>query len=386
MRQDWIKRSWVNINLDHLRHNYRLLCGHVPGTSRVMGVIKANAYGHGYHAVARELVEAGCAWLAVSNIEEAMSLREAGIGCSILIFTCTPPQYAARLAELDLVQTVFSAPYAADLQRAAVRAGVRLRVHIKIDTGMARIGFSPDRDEEIAAACACPNFLVEGAFTHFAIADEPQPEAAEYTRRQYRVFCSVLGRLEERGIRFPLRHCCNSAGVLRFPEMAMELVRPGIALYGYSPSAGCDGVLPLRPVMEWRAAVTMVKDVPEGTAISYGRTFVAPRPMRVATLPVGYADGYGREQSNQSWVLIRGRRAPVVGRVCMDQIMVDVSGIEGVEAGDEALVAGGGAPGFDELAARAGTISYEKLCAVGERIPRVFLKNGACVSVANYMP
>jgi len=373
---DHSSRNWVEVHLERLWANLSALRDHLPTGCKVMGVVKANAYGHGDGFVCRALANAGVDWLAVSNVEEAVSLRRQGVICPILVLIGSPVSMVEDLHEYNLTQTVYCAEYAAILEQAAKEAGVRIPIHIKIDTGMTRLGFHPSQLAEIEAAATSPHFDAQGICTHFASADEPTEDGEAYTRLQFNRFIELVETLEKRGITFPLRHCSNSAASLLYPEMSLDMVRPGLLLYGLSPD-GCDGIIPLQPALEWRAVVSMVKAVPAGVPVSYGRQFVTPHEMRLATVPVGYADGYGREQCAGGWMLIRGEKAPIVGRICMDQLMVDVTHIPRVRAGDIAGLAGmPGGPSFKEMAERANTISYEKICSVGRRVPRIYRKNG----------
>ena len=380
---DHSSRNWVDIHLERLGANLSALRGHLPASCKVMGVVKANAYGHGDGFVSRALQNAGIDWLAVSNVEEAVSLRRQGVICPILVLIGCPASMVTDLHEYNLTQTVYCAEYAAILEEAAREADLYLPIHIKIDTGMTRLGFRPGQIDEIEALARSPYFDAQGIYTHFASADEAGPEGADYTRGQFARFMELLGQLESRGVTFQLRHCSNSGGSLLHPEMSLDMVRPGILLYGLNPSDDCDGIIPLQPVMEWRAVVSMVKTVPAGVPISYGRTFTTNTETRLATVPVGYADGYGREQSD-GWLLIRGERAPIVGRICMDQLMVDVTHIPRVRIGDIAGLAGmPGGPTFREMAGRGGTITYEKVCAVGRRVPRIYRKNGEVTGISS---
>jgi len=256
-------------------------------------------------------------------------------------------------------------------------------VHIKIDTGMTRLGFWPDQLSEIEATARSPQFEPLGIYTHFSSADEATQDGAAYTRLQFSRFTGLLDALEARGISFPLRHCSNSAASLLYPEMSLDMVRPGIMLYGQSPSDDCEGIIPLQPAMEWRAVLSMVKAVPAGVPVSYGRQFTTSREMRIATVQVGYADGYGREQCAGGWLLIHGKKAPIVGRICMDQLMVDVTHIPQARAGDIAVLAGTPeGPSFREMAGRANTITYEKISAVGPRVPRVYRSGGQVIGAS----
>lgn len=370
------KRTWREISLANLEHNYRALRALLPQGCRFLGIVKANAYGNGAVRVSKKLEELGCEYLAVACVDEAAELRAAGVSTPILILGNTPAEYAEELLALDLTQTVFDFPTARALSQAAVAAGKTLKIHVKLDTGMSRLGFLCDEAhaaasvEEAAALCALPGLEHEGVFTHFADADGSE----EYTMLQFTRFLDALKQLEVRGITFAIRHCAASAAVLNYPCTHLDMVRPGVALYGHYPDPSCEGLdgPGLRPVMTLKSRVSAVRDLPAGTAVSYGRTRTLDRDSRLAVLPVGYADGLFRGCSNQVDVLLHGQRARVTGRVCMDMCMVDVTEIPGVAPGDVATVYGDGVP-VEEAAAAAGTIQYELLCAVSERVPRVYL-------------
>ena len=391
---DYLRRSWAVVDLDRLSHNVRTLQAHLAPGCRMMGVVKADAYGHGDVYVARQLARLGVQWLGVSNIEEALSLRAHGIQLPILVLGMTPPERAELLCGHDLTQTVHSLEYALLLEASAARSGVELDVHIKVDTGMSRLGFvahgaaAGDSVEQVAQACALPHLRAGGIFTHFAVADELGEASAAFTRGQFRAFMGALEALEARGLRFGLRHCCNSAGTINYPEMHLDMVRSGIALYGLDPSPDCAGRLALRPVMELYSTVTQVKLIQEGDTVSYGRCFTARRSTKIAAVAIGYADGYGRELSGKARVLVRGRFANVTGRVCMDQLLLDVTHIPGVEAGDVVTIVGRDGENslsFDDMARLSGTINYEKVCLIGKRVPRVYRQDGGDVGVVDYV-
>lgn len=391
---DYLKRSWAVVNLDHVAHNVAEIKAALTPGCMMMGVVKADAYGHGDKFIADQLVRQGVNWFGVSNIAEALSLRDQGIYHPILIFGFTPTEHAAALNEYNLTQSIYSLEYAQRLQQAAKAAGVDIGVHIKVDTGMSRLGFVLDNGfaatsaEEIAAVCAMPNLAAGGIFTHFAVADEAEEESVAYTRRQFAQFQRIIAMLEKRGIRFPIRHCCNSAAMIRYPEMHLDMVRPGIVLYGLCPGEDCAGKLALRPAMEFYSTICQVKEIAKGTTVSYGRAYTAHRNMRVATVPVGYADGYERELSNKSRVLVRGQFANVIGRVCMDQLMLDVTHIPGAESGDLVTIVGEDGENrltFDEMARLSGTISYEKVCLIGKRVPRIYRQNGKDVGLVDFI-
>lgn len=372
------KRCWAQVDVDALRHNFHMVRRCAQGAA-VMAVVKADAYGHGAAAVAPLLEREGADAFAVACLAEALALRRAGVTKPILILGHTDAENAALLAEHGIRQTVFSLPYARALSQAAVRAGAAVRIHLKVDTGMGRIGFAAEggADADMAEACALPGLVPEGIFTHFAAADSALPADREYTRRQYALLCGAAERLKARGVCFAVRHCCNSAGAFAWPAFHLELVRPGIILYGEQPSD--EVTLPgLRPALCLCARVSQVKTLRPGDAVSYGCTFRAAGPVRAATLTAGYADGYPRALSGLGTVSLHGRPARVLGRVCMDQIIVDATEIPQTQPGDTAILFGGGAADSTADAARlTGTISYEVLCGIGRRVPRVYVENGA---------
>lgn len=389
---EYLKRTWAVVDLDHAAHNIRQIRQRLAPGCMLLGVVKADAYGHGDRYIAQELARQGVDWFGVSNMEEAMSLRGQGFAQSILIFGYTPAEHAALLGRQGLTQSVYSLEYGRELQEAAAAAGTELRVHIKVDTGMSRLGFVldagfPERSErEIAAVCALPNLRAEGIFTHFAVADELSEQSAAYTRQQYSRFQGILERLEQRGVRFCIRHCCNSGAFLNYPEMHLDMVRPGILLYGLHPSEDCAraGGIELRPVMELYSIVSQVKEIPGGTSVSYGRRYTAQGNTRVATVPIGYADGYARALSGKGRVLVRGQYANVIGRVCMDMLMLDVTHIPNVSPGDLVTIVGRdneAALTFDEMARLTDTVHYEKICLIGKRVPRIYRRSGEEVGV-----
>lgn len=384
--QKILKRTWAEIDLDRLLHNRTVIAQALHPGAKMMAVVKADAYGHGAVTVAKTLRDAGAAYFAVSNLEEALQLRAAGITQPILILSYTPPEQAATLARYHITQTVICPTHAEALSAAATAAQVTLSVHFKLDTGMSRVGFvhqfADDREKaanEIASACALPGIVPEGIFTHFATADEQDDSM---TRLQFERFMQTVDDLADKGIRFTFKHCCNSAATERFPEMHLDLVRPGIILYGLAPDdSWMRKLLPLKPVMQLKTAVSMVKTIPAGTTVSYGATFTAEKDMQIATVPIGYADGYPRSMAGKAHMLINGSPAPVIGRVCMDQCMLDVTGLN-VAPGDIVTVFGDGLS-VDTYAAWMGTINYEAVCLIGKRVPRVYLKDGIQVGYEN---
>lgn len=385
------KHCWAEVDLDALAHNFRLLQQHA-GSAAVCAVVKAGAYGHGDGIVCRTLADAGAKWFAVSCLAEALHLRSGGVTGEILILGHTDPACAATLACHRLTQAVFSPEYAQALSDAALEANCRVRCHLKIDTGMGRLGFIARCEDNIPACLeqletcfALDGLEITGMFQHFAAADSHAVEDVEYTGRQHDLFVQVKTEVEARGHQLRTVHCCNSAALVEHPEWGMDMVRPGIVLYGCDPSdeVHLDG---LRPVLTLKTVVSQVKELLPGQALSYGLQFTADSPRKVATLCVGYADGYPRLLSGKGVCSIGGHSAPVLGRVCMDQMMVDVTGLDDVKEGDEAVVFGG--PGSDSLndaANKVGSIPYEIMCGLALRVPRVYLREGRCVAIADYL-
>lgn len=378
---------WAEVDLAAIAHNLRELRRRADSRARVMAVVKANGYGHGAAAVARTALENGADWLGVARLAEAVELREEGLDAPMLVFGYTPPADAARLIDYDLRQSVGSLEAARAYSGAAEARGRRIRVHVKVDTGMGRLGMVPAADgstpgqsvdeaflREATAVARLPGIQAEGVFTHFAASDSADLSSA---RRQLALFNEVLSALRSRGVEFEVRHAANSAAVIALPESHFDLVRPGIALYGLSPSAEVDlAGISLKPAMALKTRIVHLKAVPAGTGISYGMTYRTPRPTVIATVAAGYADGYRRRFSSRGRMLVRGRRAPVVGRVCMDLTMLDVGAVPDVAVGDEAVIFGrqdGEALSVDDLAAELGTINYEIVCGVTARVPRVHI-------------
>ena len=368
-------RTWAEISLDHLEHNYRALRACAPD-SKFLGVVKANAYGHGAVPVARKLEELGADYLAVACLNEAMELRQAGIRMPILILGATPEELAGLVVDYDVTQTVFTPGLAQALSQAAGVQGRRAKIHVKVDTGMSRLGLL-DHDpaaaaREVEGLCALPNLEAEGIFTHFANADGDEA----YTMLQFTRFLDTLAELEETyGRKFEIRHCAASGAVLNYPCTHLDMVRPGVALYGHAPDPSCAGLdeLDLRPAMTLKSRVAAVRDLPGDTPVSYGCTQrVGRNGGRVAVLPIGYADGLHRVLSGRGSVWLDGKRRPIIGRVCMDMCMVALEDGDQVKAGDEAEIFGPHLP-VEESAELAGTIQYELLCAVSARVPRVYL-------------
>jgi alanine racemase len=371
--QSVIRDTRAVIDLTAVAGSIRGIRGLVGDRVRIMAVVKADGYGHGAVQVARTSLGAGATHLGVAYAQEAVEIRGAGIPAPILILGAAPPESIETVLQFDLAQSVSDteSPRALSAGASAERPA---RVHVKVDTGMGRIGLTPpDTPDYIAFLKTLPNLVVEGIFTHFPKSDEADPA---FTDNQIKTFTGLLGELSSRGIDIPIRHMANSGGVLAFPESYLDMVRPGIMIYGLYPSNEVKRSIPLTPAMSLATRIRFLKRVPPGTPISYGGTYVTAADTDVATLPIGYADGYRRLLSNNYEVLVRGERAPVIGRVCMDMTMVDVTHIKGAAVGDEVVLMGrqGAAEiSTDEMAEKLSTINYEITCLIGKRVPRVYI-------------
>lgn len=389
-----LKRTWAEIDLGAIRHNFALVRNHVKPSVSIMCIVKADAYGHGVEHVALEHQRLGADWFGVSNLEEALQLRSFDIFRPVLILGYTPPDRAGELAAYGLTQAVFSPEYAYELSACAQKADCTVHCHLKLDTGMSRLGlFCHDKEQANCAVtaaqriCQLPNLDCEGVFTHFSVADDGE-DGEEFTRTQFENFMYVIDQLEKRGITFRYRHCCNSAATLEYPEMHLDMVRPGVILYGLTPSPLFEKKYDLQPAMQLKSVISMVKKVEAGASISYGRTFRTEKETTIATVPIGYADGYPRPLSGRQDMLVCGKRAPILGRVCMDQLMLDVSAIEDAGAGQTVTVFGRDGNEFipvDELSAKTDTINYETVCLIGKRVPRIYLSSGKTVAQVNYI-
>ena len=368
-------RTWAEIDLAALEHNYRALRALAPQGCRFLGLCKADAYGHGALPVAKKLQELGADMLAVACVDEAAQLRRGGITLPILCLGKTPLELTPMLLEYDVTQAVEDLETGEALSQAAQAAGKKLTIHVKLDTGMSRLGFFWRQDtaqetaDRIAKLCRLPGLEAEGMFTHFADADGDET----YTMDQFTRFLDAKAALEQRGITFKICHCAASAAVLNYPCTHMDMIRPGVALYGYYPAPGMEGLdgPGLEPVMTVKSRIAAVRALPKGTCVSYGCTATLERDSRLAVVPIGYGDGYPRGLSNRMTMKIRGQECPVVGRICMDMCMVDVTDVPDAAAGDEAVVYDG--PLLERAAQLTDTIVYELMCHIAPRIPRVYL-------------
>jgi alanine racemase len=378
---------WAEVDLEAIAHNVRELRRITGSGAGLMAVVKANAYGHGVIEVTRKALENGADSLGVARIEEGIELRKAGFSESVLIFGYTPPALAHNLIAFDLTQTVWSYTTAQALSDVAVSSNKRIKVHLKVDTGMGRLGLLPDcrrppateqnlmgnAIREAASISSLAGLKLEGVYTHFATADSSDKS---YAGKQFEIFVDFLNELRRAGMNPPLCHAANSAAIIDMPETHLDMVRAGIAIYGLYPSDEVNKrKIALKPAMTLKSKIVHLKKVPPGFKVSYGSTYQTPKPTTIASIPVGYADGFNRLLSSRGQMLVRGRRAPIVGRVCMDQTMLDVGHIPDVDLEDEVVIFG--RQGYesitvDEIAATLNTINYEIVSALTARVPRIY--------------
>lgn len=382
-----LRPVWAEINLNNLADNMQEI-RRVSKSKDIIAVVKADAYGHGALDVSPILLKNGATRLAVAVASEAVELRRGGIECPIMILGFTPPSLVDILIRYDIEQTVYSYELAYELSKMAVKKNKIARIHISLDTGMGRIGFIPDQNsiDEVYRISKLPNIIIEGLFTHFSTADE---EDKEYTYKQIDKYNWFYNRLKEMSIDVSIRHIANSAAIIDLPQTHFEAVRPGIILYGYYPSNYVSkNKIELKPVMSLKTNIVHIKDMEIGEYISYGRKFRCERKCKIATLPVGYADGYTRLLFNKGNVIINNTFAPVVGRICMDQCMIDVTDVNNVKVGDEVILMGESENlkiTADDIAEKLGTISYEITCMISKRVPRVYIENDKVVKIRNYV-
>ena len=374
---DFLHRTWAEIDTNALVHNLNIFKNKL-GDKKLMAVVKANAYGHSAKDLCPILEQNGADWFAVSNINEAIALRNFGITKPILILGYTPVDMVRELVSNDISQCVYSLEYAEKLSALAVFYGINVKAHIKLDTGMSRLGFNCKNDDltelcDALKSASLPNIICEGVFTHFAVADRNQTEEDGFTNKQYDLFIKACDRFKEAGFTETMFHCCNSAGSILDIDKHLDMGRVGISLYGLSPSSSLTLEDDIIPVMTVKSVVSYVKEINAGDTVSYGRTFKADKKMKIATVTAGYADGYPRSLSNKGYVYIGGKKANIIGRVCMDQMCVDVTDIPSVKMGDEVLLFGKELK-VDALADLCGTINYEIICGISPRVPRVILK------------
>lgn len=377
-----LKRTWAEIDLDALKYNYQTIRKHIGDNVKFLGVVKADAYGHGAIKVASLLQKEGADYLAVSSIDEAMELRLNGITMPILILGHTPKEQVNRLIEYNITQAVSCKAKAIEYSEEAVKCNGNLKVHIKIDTGMSRLGYLCNGDyfstgvEGILEALKLPGLTAEGVFTHFSMADEDDEESTEYTDHQFELFCNVIEEVERQwGQKFAIKHCANTGATAKRKEMLLDMVRPGLLLYGYGDYAKQMG---LKGVMTLKTTVSTIKIYPKDTRISYGGIYTTEKTTRVGVLPYGYADGFLRSLSNKALLMTREGSARVLGRICMDMCMVDITDKPSVDVGSEVVIFGENNP-IENLAKTAETIPYELTCAVSKRVPRMYISDGKVI-------
>lgn len=375
-------RILAEIDLDAIGNNIREIRKRIKQETKLMAVVKADAYGHGAEEVSKVCLYNGADQLAVATCDEGVQIRQWSIQVPVLILGNTVEGQLETVINYSLTQTVFRYETAKLMSDIACKLGKTALVHIKIDTGMSRIGFMPTDDsiDEIIKIFTLPNLKVTGIFTHFATADEKDKT---FTRVQYKKFRYVTDRLNEMGYTDFIRHCANSGAILDMPEIQLDMVRAGIIIYGLYPSSQVTHPVNLKPAMSLKSQISYVKGLEKNVSVGYGRTYFTTHKTKVATIPVGYADGYSRAFSNKSRVIVKGTYAPVIGNVCMDQMMIDISHIPDAEPGDSVIIMGSDGKNTvsaEELAQIAGTINYEIVCNVGKRVPRVYIKNGEIIN------
>ncbi len=389
-----LSRAWAEIHLDRFRNNLSAIKNHVGDSTKVMAVIKADAYGCGVNEISKAAVETGADYLAVACLDEAKQIRRNGIELPILILGATPLECVEDLFKYDIIPTVFEQKLPEAISRYARENNKQLKIHIKVDTGMGRLGF-PYYDSsyessvsEILAISKMEGICVEGIFTHFSNADCSDSEFV--THKQFSAFLEIIEKLKQNGLTIPIRHAANSAATCLYPEMHLDMVRPGIILYGEYPSRYVQerSSLQLQPVMELKARVWQVKKVPEGQGISYGKTYVTDCEKTIAAVGIGYADGYFRNLSNRIQVIINGKLASQVGNICMDQTVVDVTEIPDVSYGTEVILvgtSGDSSISFSQMAEFSGSINYEMMCDTGKRIVKAYFDGDTLIKTVNYM-
>lgn len=385
--QDLYRPTWAEVNIDNIKHNYNEIRKITNKNAGIMAVVKANAYGHGSYEISKALIDCGVDYLAVATIDEAIELREHGIDKPILILGYTPIKFSREIVNYNLTQTVFEYSYAKALDEEAKKQNKIAKIHIKIDTGMGRIGYNnfDIAENEIVQMNLLNGLSLEGIFSHFSSSDERDKS---YTFEQFEKFMKMVNRVEKHNIFIPIKHIANSAAIIDLPETHLNMVRPGIILYGSYPSDEVQKKIDLKRTISLKSRIVYIKDVPENEYISYNRTYRTNRTTKIATLPIGYADGLNRLLSNNYSVIINGEYAPIIGKICMDQCMVDVTSIKNVKKGDVAIIMGDSGDKCltaEEIANKLKTISYEVYCGISRRVPRIYIYNGKMSKVENYL-
>lgn len=383
-------RTWLEVDLDTFSNNLKIIKKHIGSSVKLLTVLKANAYGHGAVELSKEAVKSGADFIAVACVDEAIELRKAGITVPVLVLSHTTLGRASDIVKYDIIPTVFNTDIPVALNEYLKSQDKKVKVHIKLDTGMTRLGFDTVDVEktvnDIISINNLSNIEIDGVFTHFADADN---ENSDFTAIQFDRYLKVISELEKRGIKIPVKHACNSAAAIANKNMHLDMVRCGIIIYGYYPEKYLEKILPgLKPNLSWKSEIFQVRNLKVDSTVSYGRTYNSEKGSRIGVVPVGYADGFSRTLSNDFYVLVNGKKAPLIGRVCMDQFMIDLTGIPDAKEGDEVTIIGKDGEyeiTADNFASKLGTISYEILCDIGRRVPVVYLKNKEIYSSVNYL-
>lgn len=383
-----VRPVWVEINLNALAHNMKEVKKIVKDNTLIAAVVKANAYGHGAVMASKVFLKNGADVLAVATLSEAIELRRSGIKAPIIILGYTPNYQMDEVVRYDIIQTIYNYEQGFKISNEAKKQNKKAIIHLKIDTGMSRIGFLPNENsiEEITKINELPNLKIEGIFTHFAVADKKDKS---FTRTQFNRFLWVNNQLSKRGINIPVKHVSNSAAIIDLPEYNLDMVRAGIMIYGLYPSNEVNkDKIDLKPAMTLKCRISNVKTVPKGTGVSYGQIYTTKGEEKIGTIPIGYADGFTRLLTNKATVSINGKRVPVIGKICMDQSMINLTGVDNVKINDEVGIFGNGEnniPHIDEVAQALGTINYEIVCMVGRRVPRVYIMDGKVIAAEDYI-
>lgn len=382
MKIESYRETWVEISLNHLADNIKAFKGMISSETALMAVVKADGYGHGAIETAKTAIEAGATYLAVAFLDEAIILRKAGFSTPILVlgYTSLDTEAIEMAIDYDITLTIYSKEAVENIQKLAIQKMKVCRIHLKIDSGMNRIGVRTAEEAlQIIASITSEYLVLEGIFTHFSDADAIE---STFVHDQFNHFMKIVSSIQKEGYTIPIRHCCNTAATIAFPEMHLDMVRIGIGIYGLYPEEHLRAKISLKPVMTFKTKPILIKAVPAGQTISYGRTYTTTKDSIIATIPVGYADGFSRTLSNRGHVTINGHKAPIVGRVCMDQTMVDLTEIDPVYFKEEIVLFGdslNGAISIGEVADQMGTIHYEVACLIGKRVPRVYLSHNKII-------
>lgn len=369
-------RTWAEVNLDAIKYNFKNIREITDEKAKIMAIVKADAYGHGYLAVCAVLAKSGADCFGVATVEEALSLREHGFLQDILVLSPIPEEDIEKAVLSNITLTVFTFSYAELISKVAKKNNVSAKVHIKLDTGMSRIGYvvsdgdNTDIISEILEISKLPNIVAEGIFSHFSTSDEAEED---YTRLQFKRFMGVCNELEEKGLTIPIKHIANSGAIMMYPEYHLDMVRAGIILYGLYPSDEVDKErLSLIPAMTLKAKITYIKDLEKDRGISYGKEYITDKVRKIATVPIGYADGYVRSYAHGGEMTVNGQKVKIVGRICMDQCMIDITNVHNISIGDEVILFSDREITADSLAKIGGTINYEVICMISKRVPRIY--------------